>query len=215
MPEAMNEILAEWLTFSIFAVRVDVVVSDVHQPVFFASARKMHSGLHSRKRSVLRAQDDFVDFALSRGELAIRGNRARNIRGVTGILCAHIEHHNVAVLDLARELVVVERGRVRPRADNWSITFSFGAGHGVYFHHFCGHLIFIQARVHHFHRFQMGIQGEVNRLLQESHFAGGLQRTHRRDLRANVLQCGPRRTKLKPVDDGLFVRVATKFLVER
>src|SRR6266699_1395602 len=74
--QAMNEILAERPALAVFPVRVDIVVGDVHQPIFLAAARKMRAGLESCERRVLRAKNDFVDFTLARFEPAARGKRA-------------------------------------------------------------------------------------------------------------------------------------------
>ena len=157
--QAVNEILAKRSALAVFSMRIDVVVGDIHQPVFFAFAGEVRAGLHRRERLVLRAENDFVDFALARCELAISGKGARDVRRVTGILRANVKHYDVAILNLARQFVIVERGRIRPRTDNRRIAFCFGAAQGVHFHHSCGHLIFVEARAHHFHCFQLRIQG--------------------------------------------------------
>src|SRR2546429_1940013 len=91
MAQAMNEILAERPALAVFPVRVDIVVGDVHQPIFLAAARKMRAGLESCERRVLRAKNDFVDFTLARCEPAARGKRAGDVRGIAGILRSDIE----------------------------------------------------------------------------------------------------------------------------
>ena len=132
----MNEILAQWPALAVFPVRIDVVVREIRQAVFFALAREMRAGSDRRERCVLRAKNDFINFALARGELSIGRNGARNVGRVAGVLCADIHDHDVAVLDLARQLVIVQRRGVWPRADNGRIALSFRAAAGVNFHHF-------------------------------------------------------------------------------
>src|SRR5690242_1373021 len=124
--QAVDEILAERSTLAVFSMRVDVIVGDIHQPVFFASAGKMRAGLNGRKRRVLSAKNDFVDFALARSEFAISGNRARDVRGIAGVLRAYVEDNDVTVFNLARKLVVVQRRRIWSCADYRRIAFSFG-----------------------------------------------------------------------------------------
>src|SRR5215472_18942219 len=123
--QAMDEILPKRPALAVFPVRVDIVVGDVHQPVFLASAREMDAGLEGCERRVLRAKNDFVDFALAQGELAARGNGARDVRGIARILRSDVEDDHVAILDPARKLVVMQRSRIRPRADNRRVSFSF------------------------------------------------------------------------------------------
>src|SRR5689334_24906800 len=104
----MDEILAKGLPLAVFSMRVDVVISDIHQPVFLASTGEVRSWLDGCERRVLCAKNDFVDFTLARRELAIGRNRTRDVRGVPGVLRADVENHNVAVLDLPRKLVVMQ-----------------------------------------------------------------------------------------------------------
>src|SRR5205807_3903648 len=142
--EPMNEILAKGPALAVLAVRVDVFVRDIHQPVFLASTRKMRARFDGGESGILRAKNDFVDFTLARGELAVGGNGACDVRRVAGVLCTNIHDYDVAIFDLARELVVVQRGRIWPRADNWRITFSLRSAHSVHFDHFRSDLIFVE-----------------------------------------------------------------------
>src|SRR6516162_9286326 len=93
--QAMNEILAERPALAVFSVRVDIVVGDVHQPIFLASAGKMRAGLEGCERRVLCAKNNLVDFALPRCEPAARGKSACDVRGIAGILRSDIEDDDV------------------------------------------------------------------------------------------------------------------------
>ena len=73
----------------------------------------------------MRSEDDVIDFALARRELAVGGQRAGDVGGVAGVLRANVENDDVAVFDLAREPVVVQRGGVRAGANNRGVTLRF------------------------------------------------------------------------------------------
>src|SRR5947207_8327397 len=210
--EAVDEIRAEGFAVKIFSVRVDVGVSNFLDALA-VFVTEIHARLERGEGGVLRAQDDFVDFALARRELAVGRNGARNVRGIAGILRADVENDDVAVFDFARELVVVKRGGIRASADYRRVALRFRAAPGMDFDHFRGDLVFVKCRAHQLHRFQVGVQGQVNRFFQEGEFAGRLDLAHRANLRANVLEFRLRRGQLQPVDDFFFVRVATKFFL--
>src|SRR5215470_11780159 len=55
MSQAVNEIGTERFALTIFSVRVDVVVGNICQPVFFAFTKKIGARLDGRKRGILRA----------------------------------------------------------------------------------------------------------------------------------------------------------------
>ena len=106
-------------------MRVDVIVSDIHQPVFFSLAREVHAGLDSRERGFLRTENDVVNLTLARRKFAVSRNGARDVRGIAGVLCADVHHYDVAISNLARQLVVVQGRRIRPCPDNRRIALSF------------------------------------------------------------------------------------------
>ena len=151
-------------------MRVDVVVGNfLHALVAFAA--KIHARLERGEGGVLRAENDFIDFTLARGELAIGGKGARDVRGITGVLRTNVKNDDVAIFDFARELVVVERGGIQAGGDNGGVALRFRTTPGMDFDHFCRNLIFVKSRAHQLHRFQMGVQCQVNRFFQEGEFA--------------------------------------------
>ena len=152
MAQAVNEILAERLAIAVLTVGIDVVVCDFVEAVV-AFAAEVHTRLYRGQRGVLRAQHDFINFALPRREFAIGRKSSRNVRGVSGELCADVEQDDVAVFDFARQLVVVEDSGIEPGSDDGRIAFGFGASHGVDFHHAGRDLILEQARPHYAHGF--------------------------------------------------------------
>src|SRR5207249_2560287 len=124
MAEAVDEIGPEGFAMEIFPVRVDVVVGNfLHALVAFAA--KIHARLELGEGGVLRAENDFIDFTLARGELAIGGKGARDVRGITGVLRTNVKNDDVAIFDFARELVVVERGGIQAGADNGRVALRF------------------------------------------------------------------------------------------
>ena len=64
MAEAVNEILSERLAVKIFAVRVDVLARDSVE--IDRAAMNCRAGLERGERGILRAENDFVNFALPR-----------------------------------------------------------------------------------------------------------------------------------------------------
>ena len=181
----MDEVAAERAAFAIFAVRVDVVVGDVVEAVGLAVAQR-HAGLGGGECGVLRAEDDVVDFALARREVAVRGERARDVRGVAGILPADVQQDDVAILDFAAELIVVQHDGIGPGADDRRVGFRLAAAPIVNFDHARGDLILVQAGTHHFHRFEMRVHGNVNRMLHQRQLAGRFHQAHGADGFARV-----------------------------
>src|SRR5580692_7780761 len=111
-------------------MRVDVVVrNSVDALVAFLA--HVHTRFQSSKSGVLRAKNDVVNFALARSELAVGRQGARDIRGVAGELRTNIQDDDVAILDLARELVVMQRRRVWPSAYDGRVPFGFRAAPGM------------------------------------------------------------------------------------
>ena len=169
MAQAVNEVLPERFAMLVFTVGIDVVVGNF-EDALVALAAQVHAGLQRSQRRVLRAQHDLVDFALPRREFAVGGKRARDVRGIAGVLRANIQHHDVAVLNLARKLVVVQRRGIRARADDRRVALRFRAAHGVNLHHFGGDLIFVKTGPHHLHRFKMRVERKVDGLFQKRQF---------------------------------------------
>ena len=81
MSQAMNEVTAEAASFTIGAVRVDVVVGDFEETIGTLAAEG-HSRLHCGEHGILRAQHDFINFALARGEMAVCRQGTGDIGGV-------------------------------------------------------------------------------------------------------------------------------------
>src|SRR5262249_29692048 len=105
--EAVNVVRAERLSVEILAVRVDVVVRNLPE-AFVTLEAHIHAGFGGCESGILRAENDFVNFALARREFAVRGNGASDIGGIAGVLRTNVKHDDVAVLDIARQLVVVQ-----------------------------------------------------------------------------------------------------------
>src|SRR6267143_2725786 len=120
----MNVELAQRIAVQIFSVRVDVVVGNLVGTMVTLLADVV-ARLEHRERGILRAEHNRINFTLARSELAVRGNGARNVRGVAGILSANVENYDVSVRDLAIELVVVQHRRIGAGADDRSVAFSF------------------------------------------------------------------------------------------
>src|SRR5260370_24543616 len=112
MAEAVNEIRAERFAAEIFSVGVDVIVGEFVD-AFVALGTVIRTGLQCSDGSILRTEDDVVDFALAWRELAISGQRARDVRGGTGGVSADLEDGDVALFYLAGGLVVGPRRRYR------------------------------------------------------------------------------------------------------
>ena len=70
MAQSVDKVLPQALTVQILAVRVDVVVSDLVQPLRPVAAQ-IHAGLGGGQSGILRRQHDFVDLALPRREMAV------------------------------------------------------------------------------------------------------------------------------------------------
>ena len=155
--KAVNEILTERFAVLILAVRIDVVVGNLEDALVALPAH-IHAGLQRGHRRVLRTKHDLVDFALPRREFAVRGQRARDVRGIAGVLRAYIQHHDVSVRNLARKLVIVQCRGIRAGAHDGRVTLRFRAAHGVDLHHFRGDLIFVKTWPHHLHRFKMRVE---------------------------------------------------------
>ena len=212
MAEAVNEIWPEGFAVKIFSMGIDVVVGNLVNALV-AFVTEIHARLERGEGRVLCTENDVVDFALARRVLAVSGQRARDVRRIAGVLCPDVEHDDVAILDFARELVVVQRGGVRAGPNNRGVTLSFRAAPGMDFDHFCRYLIFVESRTHQLHRFEVGIEGQVNRFFQECDFAGRLDLPQGADLRANVFQLGIRRSELQPIDNSFLVRVSAEFFL--
>src|SRR6202171_1418904 len=95
MAEAVNEIRAEGFAVEIFSVAVDVIVGDLVDALV-ALGTVIRARLQRSDGSILRAEDDVVDFALALRKLAVGGQRARDVRGVAGVLRPDVEDDEVA-----------------------------------------------------------------------------------------------------------------------
>ena len=109
----------------------------------------------------------------------------------------------------------MERGGVAAGADDRRVAFGFGAAHGVDFDHFRGDLIFVQAGMNHFVGGEVRVEREIDGLLEESDFAGRLDRAHGADLFADIFQLGLRGDAIEEFHDIFFVRVAAIFFFVR
>ena len=65
----------------IFAVGIDVVVGN-SEDAFIAFTAVIHSGLDGGEGGILSAKDDFIDFALTRRELAVCRNGSSDVGGI-------------------------------------------------------------------------------------------------------------------------------------
>src|SRR5467141_5160743 len=95
MAEAGNEIRAEGFAVEIFSVGVDVIVGELVDALVALGA-VIRARLQRSDGSILRTEDDVVDFALARRELPISRQRARDVGGVAGVLRPNVENHDVA-----------------------------------------------------------------------------------------------------------------------
>jgi hypothetical protein len=100
---------------------IDVVVSDA-VGAFAALVADVGARLQRGQGGVLRTQNDFVNFALARGEFSVGGKRAGNVRGVAGILRADIQHDDIAILNFSGEFIVVQDGGIRSGANDGRVT---------------------------------------------------------------------------------------------
>ena len=96
MAEAVDEILSERLAVQVFAVGVDVVVGDFVDGVGIVALHVGLAGDEGRSGGFLRAEDDVVNFALARCEVAVDGQGAGDVGGVHGILGSGVDDDDVA-----------------------------------------------------------------------------------------------------------------------
>src|SRR3974390_1368564 len=73
MADAVDEVLPQRLTVQVFAVGIDVIISDFEQGIGATARQGALSGPEGSHHSPLRAQNDVINLALAIGELAIRG----------------------------------------------------------------------------------------------------------------------------------------------
>ena len=118
---------------------------------------------------------------------------------------AHVHHHDVAVLNLPAQIVVVQRRRVWPGADDRSVGFGFRAAHRVHLHHFRGHLIFPKPGTHHFERGKVRVERKINGLAEKRNLRRPFDQPQIDDVAANVLQICPGRGQLQPLHRFAFV----------
>src|SRR5258708_39518681 len=109
MVEAVNEILAEGFAMEIFSVGVDVIVGQFVDALV-ALGTIIYTRLQRVDGSILRTENDVVNFALARCEFAVGGQRARDGGRGAGLLRADVEAHHVALFYLSGELFVAQRG---------------------------------------------------------------------------------------------------------
>jgi hypothetical protein len=185
MAQSMDEVAAERAALLVLAVRVDVVVSDPKQAVG-AAARKAHPRLERRQRRILRAQDNFVDLALPRGELAVGRKRPGDVGGIAGVLPADVEHHEIAVFDLVAQAAVMQHRRVEARADNWCIGASLAAAVLVDVLHSRRDLVFVKSRAKHLHGFEMRVYGKLDGPREQLELARRLHLAHRADALGDI-----------------------------
>ena len=82
--EAVDEILAEGFAVQVFAMGVDVVVGDLVEPLA-APAAERNTGPGGGDGGVRGRENDPVDFLLPGRELAVNGQRARDVAGVAAV----------------------------------------------------------------------------------------------------------------------------------
>jgi hypothetical protein len=212
--EAVNEILAKRFAVKILAVGIDVVEGNFVDALGAALAI-IHAWFDGGESGVLRAEDDFINFALARREFSVGGKRARDVGRVPRVLSADVEDDDVSVFDFARKLVVVQRGGIGAGADDGGVAFGFRAAHGVDFDHFGGDLVFVQAWLHHAHGGEVSVERKLDGLREKRNFAGRFDLAQFADVGANVFQLGLRNCGVNPIDDGFFVGIAAIFLFVR
>ena len=122
----------------------------------------------------MRAENNVINLALAWREFSVGRKRARDVGGVSGVLRADIHDDDIAVLDLARKLVVVQRRGIGSGADNGRVGLRLRASHGMDFHHFRGNLIFPQAGAHHVHGVQLRVEGKIDGLAKKAISVGDL-----------------------------------------
>src|SRR5215831_5985630 len=106
-------------------------------------------------------EHDVVDQALGRGESAIHGKRAGNVGSIIAVLTPGIDQHEVAVLQAAGVLRVVQDTGIGSGGDNRRVAIPGGAVAAK--DEFNGGLdfIFVHARLGVAHRFSMGGTGNL------------------------------------------------------
>src|ERR1700722_14936617 len=189
--QSVNEILAERFAVQIFAVRIDVVVGNLVDALG-AFLAIVHAGLDGRQSGILRAENDFIDFALPGCEPAIGGERACDVGGVAGVLRADVEDDHVPVFDFAGQLVIVQHGGVRTGADDGGVAFGLRTAHGVDFDHFGGNLILVEPGAHHAHGGEPSIEREFGGFGPGTNFDWGFDVARFADGGAYVFQIGLR-----------------------
>ena len=106
MSHAVEEIPAERVAMQVVAVRVYVVVGDLVNAL--GASKEYGSGFYRCERCILRAKNDFIDFALPSGEFAVGRKRAGDVRRVTAVLAGHIDNDYIAVLYFVLQSVVMQ-----------------------------------------------------------------------------------------------------------
>ncbi len=146
MAYAVGVISPQRASLFIVAVAIDVVRDDLLQAVL--AAVQHSAGLHRGYCGILRAEDDIVNLALARRELAVGRERARDIGGIASIFAAYVHHHHVAVFNLVIQRAVVQHRGVETGAHDGRVRFAFASAPFVDFLHARGDLVFEKPRAH-------------------------------------------------------------------
>ena len=164
-------------------------------------AAHVHAGLGGGQSGVLRAQDDFVDLALARSEVAVHRQGAGDVAGVSAVGTGHVHHHHVAILHLVPVLIVVENGGKESRADDGRVRRPLAAAALKFILHQGGNLVFPHAGLYRLHGGQVRFHRSLHGLANQGDFSRTFHRAHAPDVRGayqRVMALGALLAKLRP-----------------
>src|ERR1700730_1015297 len=123
--QSVNEILAQRLAVQVFAMGIDKIVGHIVERILLVSPQMGFARVECSNGSLVRPEDDIVNLSLTRGELPGRGQSPSNVGGIHGVFASGIDYHNVARLDDARILRIVQHGGIKARAYDGRVSGAF------------------------------------------------------------------------------------------
>src|SRR5438477_5335175 len=104
------------------AVCIDVVIGNLIERIGAVPRDTRFARLKRRHRRLLRAQDNVVNLALPRTEMAADRKRARDVSRVHGIFSCSVDHNHVPGPHGRTVVRVVKYGGMNPRAHDRGIS---------------------------------------------------------------------------------------------
>src|ERR1700737_3445590 len=104
------------------AVCIDVVIGNLIERIGAVPGDTRFARLERSHRRLLRAQDNVVNLALPRTEMAADRKRARDISRVHGIFSCGVDHNSVPGLHGRTVVRVVKYGGINPRAHDRGVS---------------------------------------------------------------------------------------------